>query len=293
MAFSPIRMSDRAAIDRIRSRYGRETSAWFAFHSLYLWQATLGLSIQLEKDLFVVRYGIMGERCFFMPCGAPQRVRQFLEELMQSGSFRLFYAQEADLPMLLHDFPQLRLRYDRNGSEYLFDIEASCTLHDSQYRRIRHQMNALRNRHDIQVLPLSQENAGDAKLIIRNWFHRDRDRPETRVTDLYVTKLLFDEAAALGVRGVVIYLDGEPSGFAAGIPLSDSVFDLCIRKQVTGERGFGTFLYLAVMESLRGEFRLLNAEEDMGIPGLRAKKTELKPTGLLHVWEAVYETEKN
>ena len=49
------------------------------------------------------------------------------------------------------------------------------------------------------------------------------------------------------------------------------------------------FLYLVLIESLRGEFRLLNAEEDMVIPGLRAKKTELKPTGLLHVWEAVYD----
>ncbi len=290
MIFSPIRMSDRDAIDRIRARCRRDTSAWFAFHSLYLWQHTLGLSILLEDDLFVIRYGIMGQRCYFMPCGAPARVRQFLRGLMQTGSFRLFYALESDLPMLLRDFPQLRLRYDRSGSEYLFDIDTLCGLKDSKYHRIRHQMHSIRNKHEISVMPLSAENTEEANLIVRNWFHRDKERPETRVTDLYVTQKLFDEAGALGVRGIVVRLDGAPAGFAAGIPLSGNVFDLCIRKQVTGERGFGTFLYLALMESLRGQFRLLNAEEDMGIPGLRAKKTELRPTGLLHVWEAVYDT---
>lgn len=290
MIFSPIRMSDREAIDRIRARYHRQTSAWFAFHSLYLWQDTLGLSILLEDAFFVVRYGIMGQHCYFMPCGDPARVRAFLHELTEGGSFRIFYATEADLPMLLREFPQLRLHYDRSGSEYLFDIDALCDLSDSKYHRIRHQLHSIRNKHDVSVVPLSADNTEEAKLIVRNWFHRDRDRPETRVTDLHVTKMLFDEAEALGVRGVVVRLDGEPAGFAAGIPLSESVFDLCIRKQVTGERGFGTFLYLVLIESLRGEFRLLNAEEDMGIPGMRAKKTELKPTGLLHVWEAVYDT---
>jgi hypothetical protein len=54
MIFSPIRLSHREAIDRIRARYHRQTSAWFAFHSLYLWQDTLGLSILLEDELFVV-----------------------------------------------------------------------------------------------------------------------------------------------------------------------------------------------------------------------------------------------
>lgn len=94
---------------------------------------------------------------------------------------------------------------------------------------------------------------------------------------------------ALSVQGFLLYLDGIPAAVAAGIPLSDTVFDFCLLKQTSGENGLGTFMYYTLMQKLSGAYQYLNAEEDMGIAGLRQKKTEMHPCGMVDIWEAVYE----
>ena len=41
----------------------------------------------------------------------------------------------------------------------------------------------------------------------------------------------------LSAQGFLLRLDGRPAAVAAGIPLSDTVFDFCLLKQSTGEKG--------------------------------------------------------
>ena len=290
MTYTPITLEQQAQINRIRLGYGSKTAAWHAFHSLFLWQETLKLSLLLEDDFFAVRYGAKGENAYFMPCGAPEKVLQFLRRLSESGKFRLFNVCAEDKAFLEQAAPgAFRFRYDRDSSEYLYDIQKNTDLSGKQNRYIRRDIRSLTEAHQLETEPLTQQNIQTARQIVADWFHADIRGEIIRQAELNIAEKLFQNMDALSVQGFLLYLDGIPAAVAAGIPLSDTVFDFTLLKQASGEKGLGTFMYYTLMQKLSGAYQYLNAEEDMGIAGLRQKKTEMHPCGMVDIWEAVYE----
>ena len=250
----------------------------------------LKLSILLEEDFFAVRYGAKGENSYYMPCGSPERIRQFLDILMQSRRFRLFYLRKQDCTLLEQLCPGMfRFRCDRDDSEYLYDIEKSADLSGGQYKYIRRKLRVIAAQFRIETEPLSDANISAALQIVSGWFHANVQGELVAQAERTLSERLFENMDALSARGFLLRLDGHPSAVAAGIPLSDAVFDFCVLKQNTGVRGLGTLMYYTMMDQLRGEYRFLNAEEDMGIPGLRLKKTEMHPCGMVDLWEAAYD----
>lgn len=224
-----------------------------------------------------------------MPCGAPEKVMQYLESLKEHGSFRLFNLCEADKAFLETQSPgQFQFRYDRDNSEYLYDIEKSCDLSGKQNKYIRRDIRSITEAHLVETEPLTAQNISTALQIVSDWFHADLRGEIIRRAELHISETLFRNMEMLSAQGFLLRLDGRPAAVAAGIPLSDTVFDFCLLKQSTGEKGLGTLMYHTLMQQLRGSYQYLNAEEDMGIPGLRQKKTEMHPSGLIHIWEAVY-----
>ena len=287
--FTRITLGQRDAVNRIRAKYRHTLSAWHAFHSLFLWQNALRLTLHLEEELFAVKYGLAGENCYFMPCGAPNAVNAFLADLREQGGFRLFFLRSEDVRLLSQTFPSaFRFRYDRNSSEYLYDIDAGCLLKGKDYRNIRHKLQKIRNQHRITAEPLTADSIPAAEEIVRKWQAQKCLTDNSVLDDVRSSRCFFNNMLALSARGTIISLDGVPSAVAAGIPLSETVFDFCIHKQISNDRGLGTLSYQMLMQQLRGQYLLLNAEEDMGMAGLRLNKQEMKPCRMNRMWEAVY-----
>lgn len=288
--FSRIVPEMRDAVNRIRVRYGHTLSAWHAFHSLYLWQDQLGLSIYLTDDMYAVKFESLGRSCYMMPCGAPDRILEFLETLQQKGKFRLCFLRREDVLFLLEKFPYpLSFPYDRNNTEYLFDIESACGMKGKAYRNIRHKLLRIQSQHEVYAEPLTRSNLPAAINIVRIWHDGKQSVSQQKSDDADVAVFFLRHMEELSASGSLIYMDGEPVSVAAGIPISDTVFDFCVHKQISASKGLGTLSYLMLMEQFRGKYTLLNAEEDMGIPGLRVNKQEMHPCRLLDMWEAVYE----
>ena len=167
MAYTTVTPAQRDAVSSIRLRYGSKSAAWHAFHSLFLWQDTLKLSILLDVDFYAVRYGAKGDRAYFMPCGAPEKVMQYLESLKEHGSFRLFNLCEADKAFLETQSPgQFQFRYDRDNSEYLYDIEKSCDLSGKQNKYIRRDIRSITEAHLVETEPLTAQNISTALQIV-------------------------------------------------------------------------------------------------------------------------------
>ena len=290
MVSVPITISQRETVERLRQQYGHRYAAWNAFHSLFLWQNALGLSILAEEDFFAVRYGAKGENCWYMPCGSPARILSFLEELRQTGSFRLFYARKEDIDFLKESFPHpMTFRFDRDGSEYLYDVAEQCAMPGRKFSLIRHGISKLHRRYAVTVRPLTPERIGDAEQIMRDWANRKGLDFEKQEGDIPESMLLLHNQEALHTDGVLVYLDGVPTAIAAGAFLSEETADMSLYKVSRKEPGLSFLLFHEWNMRVQGRCRLMNAEEDLGIMGLRDHKQRLRPAGLSEMWEAVYE----
>ena len=89
---------------------------------------------------------------------------------------------------------------------------------------------------------------------------------------------------ALHVFGILVKVGSSPAAVAAGYPLTESVFDLCVCQQITSDPEISTFARHALLENLEESVREVNGEEDLGIEGLRNLKEGLRPSRKIEMY---------
>lgn len=84
----------------------------------------------------------------------------------------------------------------------------------------------------------------------------------------------------------LIRIEGKPVAFTMGEEINSEVFDVHFEKALDGYDGlYPTINQEFAVRELTG-YRLINREEDMGIPGLRKAKQSYYPAILLEKFSA-------
>ena len=285
MNFNRIEPANRVSIEDIRDIYGHHLSS-HAFCSLYLWQKALGLSVYLEEDFFVVRCKWKGANCFFFPCGNGQKKEAFISEHMHEKDFKLCYMNAADTDFLCRNFPKrFCITHDRNSYEYVYDKMEVLAMPGGKFAKIRTKLHGLERKYNLHTEKLTPENRGQAIEIIKVWARNHKRSVSQPFNDADVALQALDQMELLGLLGTVTYLDGEPYAVTAGCGISESVFDLCVAKQKAATPGLDYYAKICLYNIIPERFTYINAEEDMGIPGLREHKLEMRPIKLEGIWE--------
>ncbi|MEI6100750.1 MAG: phosphatidylglycerol lysyltransferase domain-containing protein [Eubacteriales bacterium] len=285
MDFKRIEPADRERVEQIQHTYGHGLSS-HAFCSLYLWQNALGLTVYLEDDLFVVRCRWKGANCFFFPCGNEGRKEAFIREHMHERDFKLCYMNAADVDVLCRHFPKrFVVKYDRSSCEYIYDKAEVLEMPGGKFAKTRTKLHRLEREHSLRAEQLTVENKNKAVEIIEAWARsHERDGQQT-FDDTDVALQAMDQMDMLGLVGAITYMDGEPYAVTAGCGISDSVFDLCVAKQKAAVPGLDYYAKICLYSTIPEKFIYINAEEDVGIPGLRTHKMEMRPMKLEGIWE--------
>lgn len=130
---------------------------------------------------------------------------------------------------------------------------------------------------------LDGRNTADARQILDIWAS---GHSAWGGDDRQAALRALEEREALGLYGVVVYLEGRPASFMLGFPLGEDVFDAAVGKSAVNVQGLTYYTLWQLMRSLPERYRWFNLEEDLGLPGLRDMKGHFLPDGKHEVWEA-------
>lgn len=286
METTPIGFCHREQIERIREKYGH-ASASHAFATLFIWQREMKMSLYMEADMFAVRLGGRGENIWLFPCGDAERICSFIRTQKDNPGFRLCYLRREDVLLLETYFPGEFIIEERpEDHEYLYDRTEQTNLTGKRFNQIRNHMNRVKKEHKLSTVTFDDSYREEAAKIIRTWEkHKEADAPGEG-TDADATMLLLKYARELKVLGVMIYVDGEPYAMVAGFALSPTSFDICLAKQKDYLSGLSVYAKHEFILFLPEQYQTLNAEEDLGIEGLRMMKRQMKPCGMIEMYEA-------
>ncbi len=275
----------RDPVQAIRRACGHE-SASHSFASLFLWQEDMDLSICLRKDAYAVRCGHWGEGYWYFPCGNDHARLQLLTDIVDSSpDTHLLYLRKDDVEFLNDRFPgRFRIEPADDASEYLYDRKEYTEMSGSKYEHIRWCINHLKNHYSVKTEILTPGNIEVAKKMLAVW--APCSETDYFSNDHTTAKLMLNNLEALEMTGIIVYLNGEAAAFAAGFPLSDSVYDIAFSKALERERGVQFFVRRALIEQLPAQYRIINGEEDLGIPGLRQSKLQENPIGRIEMFSA-------
>lgn len=283
IATEEIRLSMQEKIEEIRKKEGHNTSS-HGFASLYIWKKEMGLSVALEKDTFLVRYRGAGEHAWFFPCGDKNGKKKMIETLMRDQDLCFYYMRTEDVQFLEMEFPGLfQIEACEESHEYFYNRKEQEELQGRKYAAHRNHIRRAMQEGNLRVEVLNENNVKSAMQVCRCWSCQVKS--ESEQTDFCAAMGLLDEWRELKVSGIMVYLEEEPYAVAAGYALTEDTFDLALAKQKSMVSGLSVYTKHQLISSLPKRFLWINAEEDLGIPGLRTMKQQMKPAGMIKMYK--------
>lgn len=284
----PIDRSLLASIDAIRASVGHTLSS-HAATNLYLWQEQMQLSIHLETDFFAVKCGIGGENCWFFPCGCEAQVHAFIRAGLSTPDFSLCYMTEQEAIWLEGQFPGVWVvARDESADEYVCRVDDFVSLAGGAYRRMRNRIHHIERTHAVEVVRLTADHWADARALLESWQQEAHNNKGYLLADDCVSLTALSEREELGIEGILLLMDGVPTAVVAGFPLDEQTLDAVIGKSLHDAPAGTVFCALRHYMCTCGRgYTFCNMEEDLGIPGLRSLKEEMRPAFKNQMWTAV------
>lgn len=262
-ALSPIRLSDRDTLERIRGKHEPLLSD-YTFSLLYCWQKKLGLGVYIEDDLFVIR----AENEFFFPVGEEKKVIAFIRGLLKlEENVKFRFCDENMKRLVALNFGEDASSQIAEGDcDYLIRNCAMKNIEGKNLSKRRNQYRAFLKKHDdIKVEYIDQNNIDRVNLLSQN--------------DLYeyieAERIGIQEYFALGLFGIIVSSSGEDIGFSICSQKDADTMQGHFMKNLCRDRGATFYLMKTCIDYFSDKYTFTNMEDDMGIEGLRSFKMSL------------------
>ena len=293
LAFHEIALNDKELVDCYFHRYG-ENSCQHSFVSLYCMQRKYGDQI-CERDgcLYILRAhrGSAQERVYLFPMGERACIRQAVEQLRQDahahGAALRFETLTRTAAQLLEAlFPgEFEVEPCRDYAEYLYTREKLALLPGSEMASKRHDISTFYRDFGsrTRIETIRPEHIASIRAFQKCWLeakNHGQEDVQLECENLAIQRGL-DHFEALGLSGIVVWIDDALVGYAYGVPLSGDCYDVLIEK---GDRCYPDIYRVLNRDLVRfccGDYAWINREEDVGEPGLRKARLSYKPDRLL------------
>lgn len=281
-----IELKDREQVERIRKACGHELSS-HAFPSIFLWREKLGLQIELEEDGYLVQSTRGEEKSYYYPCGSGEAQLCLIREHIKDPGFTLDYIREGDKEFLEAQFPgAFALEEVPEAEEYIFDRAGFMSLKGAAYANVRKRLNRLFREHRIEARPFREEDAAAVAALIEGYHTEQHQTGQYGLVDDLIPQQAFKLRRELELVSVVVFVDGELKGAAFGFPLNEETIDGCVECHDPTIEGMSVYTQMAMLLEAPENFRYMNAEEDLGIPGLRRMKQYMNPCRMNRIYRA-------
>lgn len=298
LEFRPIALEDRQHVETILREAG-SMSCQHSFPNLWCLKEKYKTQLCIREQVLYIRQSRRrgdGGAAYFAPlgrqagCGSIRAVERCAEK--EGGGFYLFGITD-DLRGWVE--PCLSGRYhleaDRDWYEYLYEADCLRSLSGSGLAHRRRDVCAFWRQYSgrAETESIGRGNLEEVMDFQRRWqrenLHRNQAPGQLEGEHRSILNGLeyFEE---LGLRGVVIRIDGRIAGYGYGADLGGSTFDIIVQKADYGYRGCNQAL-LRELAACRPEAEYINYEEDIGLAGLRRAKLSYKPERLLPKYCAV------
>lgn len=178
----------------------------------------------------------------------------------------------------------------RDQFDYVYDLRAVAelkgTAHDGKRNQIR---KFARNHPEHEVRPLVAGDGPAALALFDRWAsdRAEEGGPVAAASNVCQRRALhraFDEFGALGLLGAGVHVRGRLEGFILASRAADTVSAHFLYADHRLAGIYQTLLQAACRGVFAGH-RLLNLEEDLGLPGLRRMKLSYQPLRLIEKFE--------
>lgn len=282
LCWSPVSL---AVLARYAACWQREgtVSADYTPANLFAWDNTYHQSIAFVGDRATVRItedGVNFRYLFPVGTGDPTLAIEALlaEAKATAQPLVLVGVTEEQLATLS---PALLARFSieetRDFADYLYSAEALASLAGKKLHGKRNHVNAFSAAHRWQAEPLTPVLFPHCREILAAW-QAESEFPDHGEQDAILRALA--AWSELSLSGAVLFADGKPVAFTVGEMIGEDTLCVHFEKAMPAWRGAYPVInreFVRMMREKHPVLALINREDDMGLPNLRAAKLSYHP----------------
>ena len=279
---------------------GGERGCEYTFGNLFAWSDPYQQHVaRVEGSLTAHMTGSIG-LCYLYPAGGDERAALLAlkEDAAARGErFQLACISQKHIEKLEGWFPgKFRFEPDRDGFDYLYDIERLCTLTGKKLHGKRNHINRFLEEHpDWTFEPITAANLTECMAMDEQWYQENLgyDGDETLREDGVALRKCMAHYDRMGLEGCLLRAAGRVVAFTMGEQMGDpAVYDVHFEKafaEVQGAYPMVNREFARWVRQRHPEVRYLNREDDMGVEGLRKAKESYYPDLMVEKYSACWQ----
>ena len=285
--FKPVSLDDRDLFLRQYRQYPQVHSD-NTFANMVCWNHYANYCFADVDGAIVLSSTIDGVTSFRPPIGPknPALLDDVIDlALREGGASPLLVLDPVNETWIRELYPNLTLYPDRDYFDYIYRTEDLADFAGKGYATVRRQVNHFRREYAYSVEAITRENIDEVWEFLVIWCEwRDCDSVPILAYEKEAILFAINNFFAIGLRGWIIRV-GETIGAISVVDEVNADMAVVHFEKALPEtyRDIYKVIMTETAAGLRGRYRFINRECDMGVPGLRESKTRCHPACMVEV----------
>jgi hypothetical protein len=288
--FRDMTLNDKLLIDALLMKKQPQISE-LSFGSLFMWQDSEPVQLSRIDETVLMQSSHEDGNLYLLPPLGQKPLPEPLEVMKQVAS-----VCDRRLPLLYGIGPSEAERLEglgmeiepcRNQWDYVYLTRDLAELPGDKYHAKRNLIARCLSRHRCEYSEITPSMIDQCLQVETRWRRlRARDRVAGLDAESQAVKRLLEHYQDLGVFGGVICVDGTIEAFAIGERLNRETVVVHVEKANPEIKGLYQVINQWFCQKARLDFKFVNREQDLGIPGLRKAKLSYHPHHMVEKYVA-------
>ena len=269
--FRALALDDREKVERFFKKSPRETSD-YSFPNLFIWRFYDHPKLsQLNGNLCILFDPTEGQPYFLPPVGEEK-----IEETIAACAG--FLKQGPQFRMAPAKFGQAEL--DRDNADYCYKTADLIALKGRKYDGKRNWIRRFLAKYKPEYEKLSRDNYEECRALLARW-GKTRVGPALKFELKAISEAL-KHWTELELVGRVIKVEGKVEAFMFSGELNLETAIVYIQVASRDLLGLPQYFHQVFAEREYAQYKYVNWEQDLGVPGLRKAKLSYQPCCLVN-----------
>ncbi len=257
------------------------------FAYLWSWKRYINTSIsQLEGTILVLFYNSRKkENIALQPLTVDDALAgSVIVSALKEGVIDAFARVPEELVSRLKVDGCVQFERERHRDDYVYSADDLIHLPGQKFHSKRNHIKQFGDKApDAQYHDIEDGLVDKCLVFTRQWLaeHPKKDLPGLR-REVETSLFMLDNLESLGLKGGAI-VDGDNNlvAYALGEPLNNDTFVVRVEKATTVFPGTYQAVNQKFIANAAHDFKWINREQDLGVPGLRRAKSSYNPTRMV------------
>ncbi len=285
--FKPIELEDKPLFDKHYIKYPPVHSDNL-FTTMISWKDYGNYHYTFLEDNLIIMTKVGNNIQFRPPIGKYDKdVIQHVLQLAKKEGFDppLVIIDTQTKELLLKFFPKLEFKPDRDYFDYVYLASDLAELPGTPYSKIRNRLNKFKKNFLYTVEKISEENMTEVREFLKRWClwkdcESDPILENEKKAILYSVSHFF----GLGLSGINLRIKGAIEAIAVYEKMSNDTSVVHYEKGSPDYDGIYKAVNQETAKILQKNFKFINRESDMDLPGLRKVKMSYRPHHMVDVY---------